>query len=86
MRAYSHTCGKYPVRHPFAVGDVHRVQHLNKHRGEEAERDSQQHIAKEHRGFREGADISEVPVRNHRKTKYDDDTHFDHYHRAGDFE
>jgi hypothetical protein len=25
-------------------------------------------------------------VRNHRKTKYDDDTHFDHHHRAGDFE
>ena len=32
MRTDCHTRSQHPIRHPFAVGDVHWVQHLNKHR------------------------------------------------------
>ena len=42
-------------------------------------------IAEEDRRLREGRNIAEVPVRNHRETEDQDDAYFHHHHRAGDF-
>ncbi|MPN04355.1 hypothetical protein SDC9_151592 [bioreactor metagenome] len=85
VRANRHTGCQESVRFTFAIGNIHRIKNLNEDCRKEAERNGEQHVAKEHRSLRESGDIAQVPVWDHRQSKHHDDTDFHYHHWAGDF-